>query len=169
MTLPRPLAIVLLAAALPALSAEPLAIKTGAWEMSYTTQISGDTMPQAMLDKMTPEQKARHEERLKKRAEAGPRKRTQTTCVKKENLERNAFAPGEESKSCTYKVTAQTRSLHAATYECTGAAPRKGEFRYEALGNDRIKGLMKMTSAHSSMEMQMEGRWIGPTCAKGDD
>lgn len=168
MTSLRPLAIALLAATLPALAAEPLAIKTGAWEMTYTTQISGDSLPQAMLDKMTPEQKARHEERMKKRAAAGPQKRTQTTCVKKENLERDAFTPRDEAKSCNYKVTAQTRSVHAATYECTGEMARKGEFRYEASGSDHIKGVMKMTSARGAMEMQMEGRWIGPTCAKDD-
>ncbi len=151
-----------------AVIAEPLGIKTGAWEMSYTSQISGETMPPAVLEKLTPEQRARHEERMKRRAEAGPRKRTDRTCVKKEDLARDAFAR-DEQKDCQYKVTSQTRSLYAATYECTGTGARKGEIRYEALGNDRIKGSMKMTTPRGAMEMQVEGRWVGPTCSKDDD
>ena len=45
--------------------AESLAIKPGKWEMTYTSQISGDSTPPAMLEKLTPEQRARHEERMK--------------------------------------------------------------------------------------------------------
>ncbi len=151
-----------------AMSAEPLSIKPGAWEMSYITQISGETTPQALLDKLTPEQRARHDERMKKRAEAGPRKRTQTTCVKKENLERDAFS-NDDQKECRYKFTSQTRTLYAATYECTGPSARKGEIRYEVLGGDKVKGLMKMNTARGAMEMQLEGRWLGATCSKEDD
>lgn len=148
--------------------AESLAIKPGKWEMTYTSQISGDSTPPAMLEKLSPEQRARHEERMKKRAEAGPRQRTQTSCVKKEELDRDAFAK-DRQKDCIYKVTAQTRTLHAATYECTGAGARKGEFRYEAIGNDKVRGSMKITTAHSSMAMQLEGKWVGAVCGKDDD
>ena len=121
-----------------------------------------------MLEKLTPEQRARHEERMKKRADTGPRQRTQTTCVKKEELDRDAFAK-DRQKDCTYKVTAQTRTLHAATYECAGAGARKGEFRYEAIGNDKVKGSMKITTARSAMVMQLEGKWMGAVCGKDDD
>ena len=148
--------------------AESLAIKPGKWEMTYTSQISGDSTPPAMLEKLTPEQRARHEERMKKRADTGPRQRTQTTCVKKEELDRDAFAK-DRQKDCTYKVTAQTRTLHAATYECAGAGARKGEFRYEAIGNDKVKGSMKITTARSAMVMQLEGKWMGAVCGKDDD
>jgi hypothetical protein len=162
------IALGLLAACAHMAHAEPLGIKLGAWEMTYTSQISGDTIPQAMLDKMSPEQRARHEERMKKRAAAGPSKRTETTCVKKENLERDAFG-SREQKDCTYKNTSQTRSLHAGIYECTGSMARKGEMRYEAIGSDKVKGMVKMTSARGSMEMQLEGKWVGPVCNKDND
>ena len=148
--------------------AESLAIKPGKWEMTYTSQTSGDSTPPALLEKLTPEQRVRHEEQMKKRAEAGPRQRTQTTCVKKEELDRDAFAK-DRQKDCTYKITAQTRTLHAATYECTGKVARKGGFRYEAIGSDRVKGAMKITTAHSAMAMQLEGRWVAAECGKEDD
>ncbi|MEP7157354.1 MAG: DUF3617 family protein [Betaproteobacteria bacterium] len=148
--------------------AESLAIKPGKWEMTYTSQVSGDSTPPALLEKMTPEQRARHAEQMKKRADAGPRQRTQTTCVKKEDLERDAFGKDRQT-NCTYKITAQTRTLHAATYECTGKVARQGEFRYEVVSSDRVKGAMKITTAHSSMGMQLEGKWVGATCDKADD
>jgi hypothetical protein len=151
-----------------AFAAEPLGIKPGAWEMSYTSQISGETMPQSMLDKLTPEQRAKHEERMKKRAADGPRKRTDRTCVKKEDLARDAFGK-EGQKDCQYKISSQTKSLYAATYECTGAGARKGEIRYEVLGSEKIKGSMKMTTARGAMDMQLEGRWLGAVCSKDDD
>jgi Protein of unknown function (DUF3617) len=157
----------LVALCAPAL-AETLAVKPGAWEITTTMQMSAATTPHPALDKATPEQRARMEERQKKRAAAGPRQMTTTSCVKKEDLNRDAFG-GREQKDCTYKIITQTKSVHAATFECTGAGARSGQMRYEALGGEKMKGMVKMTSGLGGMEMQMEGKWIGPTCKKEDE
>jgi hypothetical protein len=66
------LSIILLAGSL-AWAAQGLNVRTGLWQMTYTTQDSGaPSMPKEGLDKLTPEQRARLAASQQKNTQQGP-------------------------------------------------------------------------------------------------
>lgn len=73
---------------------QPLNIKTGLWETTSTLKMSGDMpIPAGMLDKLTPEQRARLDERMKgQRRRAHPH--LQSLCDSGES-EQNGLRPGK--------------------------------------------------------------------------
>ena len=77
----RLLLVTLMTVSTVAVSAEGLDVKTGLWEMTYTSDIQGSFLPQATLDKMTPAQKAQLAAAAKKQAAQGPRTWQEKTCV----------------------------------------------------------------------------------------
>src|SRR5579862_2888392 len=78
----------------------PLNVKTGEWEVTTSTESSGQLpIPEEMLNKLTPEQRARMEAAMKARGAGGPRTSVRKNCVKKEDLDK-AFGNDEEHKSC---------------------------------------------------------------------
>ncbi len=84
-----PLAAALFCAAVCAAQVTPLNVKTGEWESTMTNETSGQMpIPQEMLDKMTPEQRARMEAAMKARGMQGPRTIVNKQCVKKEDLDK---------------------------------------------------------------------------------
>jgi len=63
---------------------QPLNIKTGLWQLTMTTTVSGrPPIPPEALARMTPEQRAKFEAAMKARASHGPRTRTYKNCVTK--------------------------------------------------------------------------------------
>lgn len=56
--------------------ADPLDLKLGLWEISYTTQMSGMSIPESALKEMRPEQRARIEAAMKKRQAQAPQSHT---------------------------------------------------------------------------------------------
>src|SRR5437868_8630402 len=76
----------------------PLNVKTGEWESTLTNETTGQLpVPQEMIDKMTPEQRARMEAMMKARGIQGPRTTVTKHCVKKEDLDKPF---GSDNKSC---------------------------------------------------------------------
>ena len=70
-------------AALAADSVQPLDVKLGLWESTTTTEHSGaPPIPDEVLARLTPEQRAKIEERAKASAQQGPKTTTRKNCVK---------------------------------------------------------------------------------------
>ena len=78
-------------------TAQSLAVKPGAWEM--TTTVSGDVIAPGVVEKMTPERRARVEQRMTE----GHAPRSRTTCVKQEDLDQDRFLQSR-SADCTVKA-----------------------------------------------------------------
>jgi hypothetical protein len=146
--------------------AEPLDVKTGLWEVTTTTAISG--MPPIDTSKMSPEQKARFEAAMKARQAHGPRSHVSKSCITKERLEREPFQ-GKNDDSCTHTVISSTRAHWEATLQCS--KPRRvGKFNVEAVSRERIKGTMQMNASDDkhamAVSMSLDGKWIGSSCGK---
>src|SRR5262245_49843809 len=63
---------------------QPLNVKIGLWEVTHTMSMSGmPPIPAELLAKMTPEQKAQLEERMKARSAEPPHSTTEKQCVTK--------------------------------------------------------------------------------------
>ena len=67
----------------------PLDVKLGQWESTMTSETTGlPPIPQELLDRLPPEQRAKMEERLKANASKGPKTTVNKSCLKKEDLDK---------------------------------------------------------------------------------
>ncbi len=149
--------------------ADPLDVKLGLWEITYTTQMSGSIMPESVLKEMPPEQRARVEAAMKKRQEQAPQSHTTKSCLTQKDLNR-AFEKQEDSEDmkCTNTVLKATRTVQEYKIHCTGSTPSSGESRIEALSRERIKGAFKMNLPSGAVNNQITGHWLATDCGKVD-
>ena len=81
---------------------QSLNLKVGLWEVTHTTSLTGTPpIPQEMLAKMTPEQRAKFEERMKARAAAPPKTHTEKSCITQKDLDKDTLFSDDDDKSCT--------------------------------------------------------------------
>lgn len=149
-------------------TAAALDVKTGLWEISYTTQIRGVLLPQAQLDALTPEQRARIEAMTEQQSAQGPQTATTKSCLTAEELSEGAFQADDE-EDCTNTPGEHTSSIQEVTVVCTGENSRRGEFRVEALDREHITGAFTSTGDGGHVTMQLEGKWVSESCAGADD
>jgi hypothetical protein len=171
MNIRRLLFVTLLAVSTVVLAADGLDVKTGLWEMTYTSDIQGSFVPQATLDQMTPAQKAQLAAAARKQAAQGPRTWTEKTCVTAKDLKAGAFrAPDDQDDpDCKFTMKSQTRTLQEGSTVCGGAEARRGDMKIEAQGRDRIKGSITVASKGGNLSMQLAGKWLSDSCAGADD
>ena len=146
----------------------PLNIKTGLWEVTMTSEVSGrPPIPPDVLARMTPEQRAKFEAAMKARASQGSQPKTHTNCITKEKLNKDPFS--EERKSCTRTVLASTGSRMDIREVCEDQnGKREMTIRIEAPDSEHVTGSGQVTAAggNNSMNVSMHftGKWIGAVC-----
>ena len=149
----------------------PLDVKLGQWESTMTMEMTGQLpIPQEMLDRLPPEQRAKMEERLKSSGAKGPRTTTHKSCLKKEDLDK-AMSFGNDQKSCTRTIITSTRSKQEIHLECAiGAGKQSGTIRVEAVNSENVKGTTEMTASAGGRTMNTNStftaKWVGPTCTE---
>jgi hypothetical protein len=149
----------------------PLNVKIGLWQMTYTTDRNGPAAIQAiapgLLAKMTPEQRARTESRLKARAAQGPRTETKQYCLTQERL-KNSIFDSEQNQTCQRTMVASTAKLQQFRQECAeSGTKRMAEGRFEALDFDTMKGSLKVKAEGKdplTLSVEIAGRWISNDC-----
>lgn len=177
------LAIVLLAGtATWAAEPVPLDVKTGEWEYTVTTQMTGigpaggaKQMPQIppdQLAKMPPDVRARVEAQMKQ-AQAvmngQPTTTTSKNCIKKEDLAK--FNPSNMgNQNCKTTIANSSSRKLEMKMECTDTNRMSGTVLVEATGSDSIKFNLDMTGANNGQPMTMKangtGKWVGGTCTE---
>jgi hypothetical protein len=163
------LAPALYCAAVCAAQTTPLNVKTGEWESTLTSETSGQLpLPQEMLDKMTPEQRAKMEAMMKARGMQGPRTTVTKHCVKKEDLDK-PFA--NENKSCKQTVLTSSGASQEIRMECEiGGGKQAGTLKLEAVDSSTVKGSMQMTASNAGRTMNVNStfsaKWLGPACTE---
>ncbi len=147
--------------------ADPLDVKTGLWEITYTTQMSGMPIPDSALKDMAPEQRARIEAIMKKRQAQAPQNRTRNTCMTQEKLNR-AFDNKDDAADvkCTHTTLTATRTVQEYKIQCAGSTPHSGVMRIEALSRERVRSTIKMNMPNGTVNNQMSGRWLAADCGK---
>lgn len=149
--------------------AEPLAIKTGLWEITSTTDISGEmAIPPDVWANMSAEQRADAQAAMKQLADEGPKTETDRSCVTQEDLE-EPFQSGQEGDaSCRNTFLNQTAKEQRVRIECTGDTRGSGEFHIRVLDAQNVKGSLRMSSTDGEHEMQVRadivGKWLGADC-----
>jgi hypothetical protein len=146
---------------------QPLDVKLGLWEGTSTMERSGaPPIPAEVLERMTPEQRAKIEERMK--AQQGPKTTTRKHCITKEDLAK-AMAFGNDEKTCHRTVLASTSSRLDFKIECgAGTMKSNGEIHVQVLNSEHVKGSMVMNVGDGTRSMKMnstfESKWLGPVC-----
>ena len=150
----------------------PLNVKTGEWEVTVSGQSTGQLpIPQAMLDKLTPEQRAKMEAVMKARGGGlGARPTVRKSCLRKEKLDK-PFGDDEERKSCKQTIVTSSATKQEIHLECAqGGGQQTGTFKLEAVDSGTVKGVMQMTASNEGRSMNMNydfsAKWLGPVCSE---
>ena len=149
----------------------PLNVKTGQWEATITSETAGQLpIPQEMLDKMSPEQRAKMEAMMKARGAQGARTNTYKNCLKKEDLDK-PFGNDEQRKSCKQTFVTSSASRQEIHMECEmGGGKQTGTLKLEALDSGNVKGSMQMVASNGGRSMTINSsfssKWLGPVCTE---
>jgi hypothetical protein len=96
---------------------QPLNVKPGLWETTATYKTSGaPPIPPETLAKLTPQQQARLEERMKANSAGSSNTVTDKHCVTKQDVENADFGQGKGE--CTYTVQTSTSTQAKGKYSC---------------------------------------------------
>jgi hypothetical protein len=119
----------------------PLNLKVGLWQMTYTTERNGVAMVRAiapeLLAKMSPEQRARTEARLRSRATQGAQVETRQYCMTEDWLKNAVFDRADIGPVCPRKLIVSTGKVQQFREECADAnSKRTVDGQFEALDVD---------------------------------
>ena len=159
---------------------QPLNVKTGLWQVSTTTTMSGlpEIPPdmQARLDQMTPEQRAKIEAMMKSRLGGTPQTSSYKKCVTKEELENNPWNKPDEK--CDWAVVNSTGSdMEVKTNSCTagknvGMMQTNVDLKIHVVDSENVQATMQLTSTGNNGTTMVgngtyTGKWLGATCPAG--
>lgn len=150
---------------------QTLHVKTGLWQVTTT---SSDTeqlpIPSALLGKLTPEQRARVEERMNTRSSDAPRVRKRKYCLTKDQLNQGATF-GQDRKSCTRTIFAATSDRLEMRIECASQRQQiksAGTLQVEATDPENVKGSIRLTMGGdrpNDLTSMFTARWISQFCS----
>ena len=173
MNIPRSTAVAaLLLTALSAAGAERLNVKLGLWEMTSIMRFSGvPPLPKEVMDKMTPEQRAKMLADLKAAAAEEPEEEVSSECITQEDLDKPFQSAN--SDDCTQTVVRTTRNTQEIRMTCTGKVKGSGVFRVTTPTPDTMTGELDLKTGEGpdafTLKGKIKGRWLGPDCGDEDD
>ncbi len=158
----------------------PLDVKTGEWEYTVTTQMTGmpqltqqqmPSIPPEQLAKMPPDQRAKVEAALKQAGAMASGKPTTTTsknCIRKEDLAK-MIPNGNRDQSCKTTLVSSSRTRQELKMDCeSNGGKQTGTVVVEALSSDSTKFNFQITGSQDghAMNMTVNGtsKWLGATC-----
>ena len=147
----------------------PLDVKPGLWETSMTMKTSGmPPIPPDLLEKMTPQQKAMIEERMKARESQGPKTTVSKHCLTREKLNQ-PLGFGSDKGACKRTLATSSSTKQEIRIECTGAGMKgSGTIRIEALDREHARVTAHMTSGDGARAMTIDStgtaKWLGEAC-----
>jgi hypothetical protein len=150
-------------------TAQRLNIKSGLWEVTTTdAKNSDEPIPDTILGKLTPEQRARIEERMKARKADLQKAAVSTQCITEDQLERGVpFRPVHDG--CNWISVSSTSDKVTMRAECVAHGTTTiGTLSMEALGPQEAKGSIQYLTtrgdAASSLTSTFVAKWLGQRC-----
>jgi len=152
----------------PGVKYQPLNVKPGLWERTSTVKTAGHLpIPAGMLDKLTPDQRARFEARMNASPSGKSRTTTEQSCLTKQQLE-EPINLGRES--CALTISESTTTKAAGSIVCNiQGMQMSGNAQFEAPDQEHITGTEHVTSTGNGNSMTTDAtftsRWLGSNCA----
>lgn len=152
-----------------AASAEQLNVKPGLWEITSVTRTSGMLpLPKALMDTLTPQQRAAMAAEAKADA-ANPSKDTSRECITQKDLEKPFHSA--DMDNCKQSIVATTRTTQEARIVCGGEHKGSGVFRISTPTPETMSGTLDLKVGEGAdaftLKGQLSGRWLGADC--GDE
>jgi len=148
---------------------QPLDVKTGLWEVTTVTNLSGQMpIPADLLEKLTPEQRARLQERMNAKSMQPAKPIVSRNCLTQEQLDKgNSFT--ENRKSCNPTVVSSTKSKVEVRLECVENDVKvNAKVQFEAIDSENVKGQTLSTATGGDHTMNSSStfiaKWISPSC-----
>jgi hypothetical protein len=159
-------------AALGAAGAEKLNVKVGLWEITSISRFSGmPPLPKEVLDKMTPQQRADMEAKIKAAAAEEPEPEVSSECITQEDLEKPFNSANAEE--CTQTIVRTTRNTQEIRLVCSGKTKGSGTFRVTSPTPETMTGNLDLKVGEGTNTMtitsKIKGRWLGADCGDEDD
>jgi len=146
---------------------QPLNVRTGLWESTVTSTTTGHMpIPSELLSRLTPEQRAKFEARMKENTAPRTRTSVQKDCETKEKL---AEQPFSAQKECKQTIITSTSSKAEVKMTCEfGDVRSSGVMHIDVLSPESVKGSGQMTSNGGGKSMTVNtafsAKWVGPSC-----
>ena len=152
-----------------ALKLQPLNIKPGLWQSTRTIKRTGEmSVPTELLNRLTPEQRTRMEERMKANSGGHTSTETEKHCVTREDLEKDRLKIAE-AKECTTTVVNSTSTNLKGKIACETAGMHvTGTLELVAVDPEHVNGSYHSTMDGNDHNMDVEGtwtsKWLGSSC-----
>lgn len=149
---------------------QPLNVKPGLWEQTANTKVSGEApVSQEMLNRLTPEQRARMEERMKANSAAHTRTTTHQHCLTEEELHKDNLLDFGRDKECTPNITTSTSTSAKGTVTCESEGMKMtGALEILAPDPEHVSGSWHATSNGGGHTMNVDStfssKWLGSSC-----
>jgi hypothetical protein len=148
---------------------QPLDVKTGLWEVTTTISTSGQMpIPADLLEKLTPEQRARFEERMNAKSLQPAKPIVSRNCLTQEQLDKgDSFT--ENRKSCTHTIVSSTRSKAEVRLQCEEKDMKFDvKLQFEAIDSENVRGQTQSIATGGDHSMNANStftaKWISPNC-----
>jgi Protein of unknown function (DUF3617) len=151
----------------------PLNVKTGEWQSTLSGQATGQLpIPDEVLNKLTPEQRAKMEAAMRAHGGAlGPTNTVTKSCLTKQDLDK-PFDMGEEAmKSCARTIVSSSGSRQEIHMDCNREGIKgSGVVKIEATDSENVKGTVQMTMTSGERTMHSNynfaAKWLGSKCTE---
>jgi hypothetical protein len=159
----------------------PMDVKTGEWEFTVTTHMSGmpqsdqpmqmPSIPPEQLAKMPPEQRAKIEAALKQAgamASGKPMTTTSKNCIRKEDLAK-LIPNRSKDQSCKVTIVSSSHTKQELKMDCDeNGGKQTGTMVVEALSPESTKFNVQLASNQDGRAMNMTvsgtSKWLGAAC-----
>lgn len=150
----------------------PPNVRLGLWEITETHIMTGmppmPAIPPEALARMTPEQRAQIEARMKESYGGSPRVTTRKDCVTREKLEKDLVF-GDNRNECTRTVLSSSSAMTEAKIQCKEKdMTSDGTFKFEVLTPESVKGTVRMVMTGNGRTMHMDldfiSKYLGASC-----
>ncbi len=145
----------------------PLNVKPGLWDRTVVYKTAGNMpIPAGMLDKLTPEQRARFEARMNASSSADNKTQKEKVCLTKQQLEEPINFSDQE---CTWTILESTSERAKGKVSCKAAGmTMTGTGEFEALDQEHMRGAAHMISSGGGNSMTTDAtfssKWLGSNC-----
>lgn len=149
---------------------QPLNVKPGLWENTLTITHSGELpIPAEMLSRLTPEQRARMEQRMKANAAAQSHTVTDKHCTKPEDLQNPNYLNPNPEYQCVVTVLESTRTRASGKMSCHTQDVRfDGALEVNAPDPEHMNSTYHATAAGNGHTMNIDAKssskWLGSSC-----
>lgn len=147
---------------------QPLNVKLGLWETTATVTRSGKMpIPADALAKLSPEQRARIEERMKARSAQSTKTSTRKTCITEAKLQKPFFL--DDQPECTQTVISSSGSKMEGRVQCMeGDVKSDGTVKMEVLDQENIRGSVSLLvnggGDTANSKSTFTSKWISSSC-----